>query len=122
MGHTTPAQLSSSQRARLLLLISQDKNPAVIEWLLSILNAAQKKTAINNTSYEYSSFALQNPASQGSVEMLDMLLDADAEIDLRSEKINSPLACAATMGRMGAVQFLAKGAPGMGLVMPDGTK
>ena len=53
--------------------------------------------------------------------MLDMLLDASAEIDLRSEKISSPLACAATMGRMEAVQLLAKRGARLELIMPDGT-
>ena len=42
MAHATPAQLSSSQRARLLLLGSQNQDQAIIEWPLSTMNTVEK--------------------------------------------------------------------------------
>ena len=119
-AHAIPINFSSSQLSR--LLYHGDRRLPMLKWILSIMDTAQKKDAINNLNYAHPSFALHHASFEGSVEKLDMLLDAGGEIDLRSEKISPPLACAASMGRMEAVQFLAKKGAKFEYSMPDGTK
>ncbi|KAM0805996.1 ankyrin repeat-containing domain protein, partial [Usnea florida] len=120
MAHAMPTQLSSSQLS--LLLYFGRRSLPMLEWILSSMDTAQKKDAINNLNHAWPSFALHRASFEGSVEKLDMLLDAGAEIDLRNEKISPPLACAASMGRMEAVQFLAKKGAKFEYSKPDGTK
>ena len=120
MAHAIPTQLSSSQLSE--LLEHGERRLPMMKWILSVMDTAQKKDAINNLNYAYPSFALQQAFFEGSVEKLDMLLDAGGEIDLSNEKIGPPLACAASMGRMEAVQFLAKKGAKFEYSLPDGTK
>ena len=119
--HATPEQLSSSQLATLLNDGLQNEGTPMMIWILSIMDTTQKKDAINNLNYACPSFAPHQASFQGSVEKLEMLLDAGGEIDLRNEKISPPLACAASMGRMEAVQFLAQKGAKLEWSMPDGT-
>ena len=119
-AHVVPTQLSSTQLPE--LLCQGGWRLPMLEWVLSIMDTAQKKDAINNLTYVYPSFALHQASFEGSVEKLEILLDAGGEIDLRSERINPPLACAASMGRMEAVQFLAKKGAKFEYSKPDGTK
>ena len=119
MAHAIPTQLSPSQLSRLLWY--GGRRLPMLEWILSSLDIAQKKDAINNLNYAQPSFALHQASFEGSVEKLELLLDAGGEIDLRNEKISPPLACAASMGRMEAVQFLAKKGAKFEYSMPDGT-
>ena len=122
MAHTIPNELSSYQLAKLLNYGSLSEDATMIKWILSLMDTAQKKDAINNVNYAVPSFALHQASFEGSVEKLEILLDAGGEIDLRNEKIDPPLACAASMDRMEAVQFLAKKGASFEYSMPDGTK
>ena len=122
MAHTSPKQMSTSQLADLLNYGLQSEGTLMMKLILSLMDIAQKKDAINNLNYAVPSFALHRASFEGSVEKLEMLLDAGGEIDLRSEKIGPPLACAASMGRMEAVQFLAKKGAKFEWSMADGTK
>ena len=122
MAHTIPARLSSVQLSRLLYFGMHNKVTDILKWILSIMDTAQREDVINNLNYAYPSFALHQASFEGSVEKLEILLDAGGEIDLTSEKISPPLACAASMGRMEAVQFLAKKGAKFEYSMPDGTK
>ena len=119
-AHATLTQLSLSQLSR--LLYQGSSSTPMVKWILSVMDTAQKKDAINNLNYVYPSFALHQACFEGSVEKLEILLDAGGEIDLSNEKISPPLACAAFMGRMEAVQFLAKKGAKVEYSMPDGTK
>ena len=121
-AHAIPNQLSSSQLAELLNHGLQSEGTTMMEWILSLMDTAQKKDAIDNLNYACPSFALHQASFMGSVEKLEILLDAGGEIDLRNEKIGPPLACAAAMGRMVAVQFLAKKGASFEYSMPDGTR
>ena len=119
-AHAIPTQLSSSQLS--LLLYEGGRWLPMVKWILSIMDTAQKKDAINNLKYATPSFALHRASFEGSVEKLEILLDAGGDIDLRSEKIGSPIVCAGSMGRLQAVQFLAQKGEKVECRMPDGTK
>ena len=122
MAHALPEQLSSSQLAELLKFDVLSEGTPMMKGILNIMDTAQKKDAINSLNYAVPIYALHQASFEGSVEKLGILLDAGGKIDLRSEKISSPLVCAASMGHMEPVQFLAKKGAKLEYSMPDGTK
>lgn len=116
----SPTQLTVLQLASLIDLLVFSGSKSMVKWTLERLDASQKRDALNHNGVHGG--ALHVAASQGAVEMLEILLDGGAEIDRWIEKRSFPLACAATMGRFDAVQLLARKGAKIKHVLPDGTE
>ncbi len=113
-------QLQTSQLASLIGCHVYDGNSNMLKWLFEHLDDTQKRDALRNDGEPY--YALSIAASRGFVEILNILLDAGAEIDRWSEKCSFPLACAATMARFDSVQLLARKGAKLKHVLPDGSE
>ncbi len=114
------AHLQTSQLASLIGCHVYDGNSNMLKWLLEHLDDTQKRDAFRNDGEPY--YALSIAASRGFVEILNILLDAGAEIDRWTEKCSFPLACAATMARFDSVQLLARKGAKLKHVLPDGSE
>ncbi|KAL6716867.1 hypothetical protein ACLMJK_004779 [Lecanora helva] len=90
-------------------------------WILNQLTKDQKADALNAENPDQCP-PLHNAALRGTTKTLEILVDAGADIDLRSAKIGTPLQCAAMMDRMEAVQLLAKKGAKLRAFKSDGSE
>lgn len=121
MRHCSITQQTSSQQSGLIAEAAWRESAAMVKWILDQLDSARKHEALNNNSGRYGP-ALHISAAFGNVNILELILNAGADIDRWSPKLGSPLAYACTMGRFEAVRVLAKRGARLTHVMPDGAQ
>ena len=93
----------------------------VLEWMLNLLDEQTKRNIIESGGGRFGSL-LQFAAARGNHEVFDILIEGGGDINHVKESKETPLACAASMGRVKAVQELAKRGASLTYVMPNGTQ
>ena len=95
-------------------------NNRMLQWILEQLDEGSKYELLN--SRECYTSLLQFASALGHSEIADTLIKAGADIDCLTETHDTPLACAARMGRTQMVHDLAGRGARLDYVLPDGTQ